>query len=71
MYLFNINIFLILVVTMEGAEDSISVAEVAKPGKEILVVQDEGFFKHDTGDTYTGFFEAKKKERIVKMHGKR
>ncbi|XP_075980711.1 uncharacterized protein LOC142979585 [Anticarsia gemmatalis] len=41
----------------------------AKPVKEILVVQDEGFFKFETGDTYEGSFEAKKKDRYVKMHG--
>lgn len=38
--------------------------------KEIPVVQDQGYFIHDTGDTYDGFFEAKKKDRNVKMHGK-
>ncbi|XP_047526207.1 radial spoke head 1 homolog [Pieris napi] len=37
--------------------------------KEIPVVQDQGYFIHDTGDTYEGFFEAKKKDRNVKMHG--
>ncbi|KAM3965765.1 uncharacterized protein ACR2FA_000091 [Aphomia sociella] len=40
-----------------------------KPVKEIPIVQDQGFFKHETGDTYEGFFEAKKKDRSVKMHG--
>ncbi|XP_026756380.1 uncharacterized protein LOC113516199 [Galleria mellonella] len=43
--------------------------EVKKPVKEIPVVQDQGFFQHATGDTYDGFFEAKKKDRSVKMHG--
>ncbi|PZC71767.1 uncharacterized protein LOC110382242 [Helicoverpa armigera] len=37
--------------------------------KEILVIQDQGFFQHDTGDTYNGYFEAKKKDRTVKMQG--
>ncbi|CAH2229971.1 radial spoke head 1 homolog [Pararge aegeria] len=40
-----------------------------KPVKDIPVIQDQGFFQHDTGDTYDGFFEAKKKDRSVKMHG--
>ncbi|XP_023937148.2 uncharacterized protein LOC112045266 [Bicyclus anynana] len=40
-----------------------------KPIKDSPVIQDEGFFQHDTGDKYEGFFEAKKKDRIVKMHG--
>ncbi|XP_028170499.1 MORN repeat-containing protein 4-like isoform X1 [Ostrinia furnacalis] len=43
--------------------------EAKKPVKEIPVVQDQGFFQHDTGDTYDGFFEAKKKDRVAKMHG--
>lgn len=45
-------------------------AEVKKPAKEIPVIQDQGFFQHDTGDTYDGYFEAKKKDRSVKMHGR-
>lgn len=44
--------------------------EAKKPVKEIPVVQDQSFFQHDTGDTYDGFFEAKKKDRVAKMHGK-
>ncbi|CAK1555677.1 unnamed protein product [Leptosia nina] len=43
--------------------------EEKKVLKEIPVIQDQGFFTHDTGDTYEGFFEAKKKDRNVKMHG--
>ncbi|XP_049875729.1 uncharacterized protein LOC126373589 [Pectinophora gossypiella] len=44
---------------------------VKKPAKEkeITVVQDQGRFLHSTGDTYDGFFEAKKKDKSVKMHG--
>uniref|UniRef100_A0A2A4KBC5 MORN repeat-containing protein 5 n=1 Tax=Heliothis virescens TaxID=7102 RepID=A0A2A4KBC5_HELVI len=37
--------------------------------KEIPVIHDQGFFQHETGDTYDGYFEAKKKDRVVKMHG--
>ncbi|KAJ8712387.1 hypothetical protein PYW07_005229 [Mythimna separata] len=37
--------------------------------KEIPFVHDEGFFQHDTGDTYEGEFEAKKKDLTVKMQG--
>ncbi|XP_061379176.1 uncharacterized protein LOC116771446 [Danaus plexippus] len=40
-----------------------------KQVKEIPIVQDTGTFKHDTGDVYDGYFEAKKKDRSVKMHG--
>ncbi|CAG4952311.1 unnamed protein product [Colias eurytheme] len=43
--------------------------EEKKVVKEVPVVQDQGFFRHNTGDTYDGFFEAKKKDRSVKMHG--
>ncbi|XP_013189690.2 radial spoke head 1 homolog [Amyelois transitella] len=46
-----------------------SETEVKKPVKEVPVVQDEGFFQHQTGDTYDGFFEAKKKDRSLKMCG--
>ncbi|XP_068618067.1 MORN repeat-containing protein 4-like [Battus philenor] len=46
-----------------------STTDMKKPVKEVTVIQDEGFFVHDTGDTYNGFFEVKKKERSVKMHG--
>lgn len=46
-----------------------SETEIKKPVKEVPVVQDQGFFQHDTGDTYDGFFEAKKKDHSVKMHG--
>ncbi|CAH0725680.1 unnamed protein product, partial [Brenthis ino] len=46
-----------------------SETETVKPIKEIPVVQDQGLFKHQTGDVYDGFFEAKKKDRSVKMHG--
>ncbi|XP_045775216.1 MORN repeat-containing protein 4-like [Maniola jurtina] len=41
----------------------------SKPPKDLPVINDQGFFQHDTGDTYDGFFEAKKKDRSVKMHG--
>lgn len=37
--------------------------------KEVLVIQDQGLFIHATGDSYEGFFEARKKDRSVKMHG--
>ncbi|KAJ8715125.1 hypothetical protein PYW08_005106 [Mythimna loreyi] len=40
-----------------------------KPPKEIPLIHDEGFFQHDTGDTYDGEFEAKKKDHSVKMNG--
>lgn len=40
-----------------------------KPAKDIPIIHDSGFFQHDTGDTYDGEFEAKKKELSVKMHG--
>ncbi|VVC94013.1 unnamed protein product [Leptidea sinapis] len=43
--------------------------ELKKIAKEVPVVQDHGCFVHDTGDTYEGLFEAKKKDRSVKMHG--
>lgn len=46
-----------------------SESEIKKPVKDVPVVQDQGLFKHDTGDTYDGYFEAKKKDRSVKMHG--
>ncbi|KAG6445116.1 radial spoke head 1 homolog [Manduca sexta] len=49
--------------------DAETEAEAKKPIKEIPVVQDQGIFQHDTGDVYDGFFEAKKKDRTVKMHG--
>lgn len=49
--------------------DSEAQEEVKKPVKEVPVVQDQGFFVHDTGDTYDGFFEAKKKDKTAKMHG--
>ncbi|XP_072945038.1 uncharacterized protein [Epargyreus clarus] len=52
----------------ESAEGE-SESEIKKPIKEIPVVQDQGCFQHDTGDVYEGFFEAKKKDRSVKMHG--
>ncbi|CAH2043842.1 unnamed protein product, partial [Iphiclides podalirius] len=44
-------------------------ADAKKTVKEVTVIQDEGFFCHDTGDTYNGFFEVKKKDKSVKMHG--
>ncbi|XP_041982514.1 MORN repeat-containing protein 4-like [Aricia agestis] len=44
-------------------------AKTSKSGKEPIVVQDEGFFQHDTGDTYNGFYEENKKTGAVKMHG--
>ncbi|XP_063625566.1 MORN repeat-containing protein 4-like [Cydia splendana] len=37
--------------------------------KETPVVFDEGTFVHETGDTYEGAFEARKKDRFLKMHG--
>ncbi|KAH9630260.1 hypothetical protein HF086_012445 [Spodoptera exigua] len=37
--------------------------------KDLPIVHDQGFFQHQTGDTYDGYFEAKKKDRIVKMQG--
>ncbi|CAB3234147.1 unnamed protein product [Arctia plantaginis] len=40
-----------------------------KKDKEVLVVQDQGLFTFETADTYDGCFEAKKKDRIAKMHG--
>lgn len=40
-----------------------------KPVKEIPMIRDSGFFEHETGDTYEGEFEAKKKDHSVKMHG--
>ncbi|RVE49825.1 hypothetical protein evm_005555 [Chilo suppressalis] len=43
--------------------------EIKKSAKELPVVHDQGFFQHDTGDTYDGYFEAKKKDRVAKMHG--
>ncbi|CAG9788781.1 unnamed protein product [Diatraea saccharalis] len=43
--------------------------EIKKPAKDIPVVHDQGFFQHETGDTYDGYFEAKKKDRVAKMHG--
>ena len=51
--------------------DKDSELESAKPVKEIPIIHDQGEFKHETGDTYEGFFEAKKKDRSVKMHGKK
>lgn len=41
-----------------------------KKAKEVPIVQDCGTFEHATGDVYEGYFEAKKKDRSVKMHGK-
>ncbi|XP_053610537.1 uncharacterized protein LOC128675264 [Plodia interpunctella] len=50
--------------------DELEEEETKKPPpKEVPVVQDEGFFTHQTGDTYDGFFEAKKKDRSLKMSG--
>ncbi|XP_022823137.1 uncharacterized protein LOC111354089 [Spodoptera litura] len=43
--------------------------KMSQKEKEIPVVHDQGFFQHDTGDSYDGYFEAKKKDRAVKMHG--
>lgn len=37
--------------------------------KEVPQIQDQGMFIHATGDSYEGFFEARKKDRTVKMHG--
>lgn len=54
--------------THENSETATT--DTRKQVKEVAVVQDEGFFCHDTGDTYNGFFEAKKKDKSVKMHGK-
>ncbi|XP_046969496.1 phosphatidylinositol 4-phosphate 5-kinase 2-like [Vanessa cardui] len=54
---------------MADAIEPESETDILKPVKEIPVVQDQGVFKHDTGDIYDGFFEAKKKDRSVKMHG--
>lgn len=54
---------------MANTVDTELVTDTPKPVKEIPVVQDHGSFKHDTGDIYEGFFEAKKKDKSVKMHG--
>ncbi|XP_045451218.1 phosphatidylinositol 4-phosphate 5-kinase 2-like [Melitaea cinxia] len=54
---------------MANPGDTELVTDTPKPVKEIPVVQDHGSFKHDTGDIYEGFFEAKKKDKSVKMHG--
>lgn len=43
--------------------------KLSQKEKEILVVHDQGFFQHSTGDTYDGYFEAKKKDHALKMHG--
>lgn len=40
-----------------------------KPIKEVLVYQDTGTFRHNTGDIYDGAFEIKKKDRSIKMNG--
>ncbi|KAI5642088.1 phosphatidylinositol 4-phosphate 5-kinase 2-like [Phthorimaea operculella] len=37
--------------------------------KEVTVIQATGFFKFDTGDTYDGSFEARKRDRSVRMQG--
>lgn len=42
---------------------------IKKPVKEIPVIQDKGVLVYDTGDQYDGWFEAKKKDKSVKMHG--
>lgn len=55
---------------MEDITSETTEIDAKKPVKDIPVVQDEGLFQHDTGDTYDGFFEAKKKDRSLKMHGK-
>lgn len=53
--------------TPTEADSDVEVSK--KPAKEVPVVQDHGFFKHTTGDLYDGYFEAKKKDRSVRMHG--
>ena len=48
-------------VTTEGEKE--------KPVKEVPVIYDQAAFLHQTGDTYDGNFEAKKKDHSVRMHG--
>ncbi|XP_063386907.1 radial spoke head 1 homolog [Cydia fagiglandana] len=48
--------------------DEVEHDEQKKPVKETPVVFDEGTFVHETGDTYEGAFEARKKDRFLKMH---
>ncbi|KPI96938.1 PREDICTED: phosphatidylinositol 4-phosphate 5-kinase 1-like [Papilio xuthus] len=55
--------------TESGENSETATVDTKKQAKEILVIQDEGFFVHDTGDTYNGSFEVKKKDRSIKMHG--
>ncbi|XP_061718647.1 radial spoke head 1 homolog isoform X2 [Cydia pomonella] len=49
--------------------DEVEPEEQKKPMKEIAVVFDEGAFVYETGDTYEGSFEARKKDRFLKMNG--
>ncbi|XP_063536806.1 MORN repeat-containing protein 4-like [Cydia strobilella] len=49
--------------------DEVEPEEQKKAVKEIVVVFDEGTFVHETGDTYGGSFEARKKDRFLKMNG--
>ncbi|CAG4956716.1 unnamed protein product [Parnassius apollo] len=51
----------------ENSESGTTVTK--RQAKEVTIVHDEGLFCHDTGDTYNGFFEVKKKDKTVKMHG--
>lgn len=56
--------------TDSGDISETATVDTKKQVKEVLVIQDEGFFVHDTGDTYNGSFEVKKKDRSIKMQGK-
>uniref|UniRef100_A0A2H1VBQ3 SFRICE_038107 n=1 Tax=Spodoptera frugiperda TaxID=7108 RepID=A0A2H1VBQ3_SPOFR len=54
----------------EAEESNVSKKDkLSQKEKEIPVVHDQGFFQHSTGDTYDGYFEAKKKDHALKMHG--
>ncbi|XP_063365865.1 MORN repeat-containing protein 4-like [Cydia amplana] len=55
---------------MTDEVEPVEAGEQKKPVKEITVVFDEGTFVHETGDIYEGSFEARKKDRFLKMNGR-
>lgn len=56
---------------MSEHSDETEETATTKPLKEVLIIHDDGFFTHFTGDTYDGGFEIKKKDLVPKMLGKK
>ncbi|KAJ2945695.1 hypothetical protein O0L34_g535 [Tuta absoluta] len=53
----------------DDAEDMEETRKKKGKEKEVATFQATGLFKFDTGDTYDGSFEARKKDKSVRMHG--